>query len=197
MPQAALAQVATRQGLAGAGHCAAAVHATHAVVPASQYGVPPPQATVAPHCPLGLQVCTPLPTHCFAFGVHAQHAPEPLHVPPAHVVPRGTGDAPQVLLVQVAIAQVLGGCGHWEAAVHATQVPLARSQTGVAPEQVGWAVYWPFAPHRRGTLPLHVLVDGVHPLHKPAPLHVPAPPPHVAPEAFAVGTQALPLQVVV
>jgi hypothetical protein len=106
-----------------------------------------------------------LPTHCFAFGVQAQHAPEPLHVPPAHVVPRGTGAVPQVLLVHVAIAQVLGGCGHCAAVVHATQVPLARSHTGVAPEQAGCAVYCPFAPHRSGTLPLRVLVDGVHTLH--------------------------------
>jgi hypothetical protein len=37
------------------------------------------QAAADPHWPLELQVCTPLPEHCFAPGTHT-----PVHVPPMH-----------------------------------------------------------------------------------------------------------------
>jgi hypothetical protein len=37
------------------------------------------QAAADPHWPLELQVCTPLPEHCFAPGTQT-----PVHVPPTH-----------------------------------------------------------------------------------------------------------------
>jgi hypothetical protein len=45
-------------------------------------------ASVGPHVPLGVHVCTPLLTvHCAAPGAHATHAPfQQTGVAPAHVV---------------------------------------------------------------------------------------------------------------
>jgi hypothetical protein len=45
-----------------------AAHATHA--PPEQVCVVAVHAAAAPHWPLESQVCTPLPEHCFAPGVH-------------------------------------------------------------------------------------------------------------------------------
>jgi hypothetical protein len=44
--------------------------------------MPEPQATAAPHCPHPSHVCTLLPEHCVAPGVHAgavghEHVPQP------------------------------------------------------------------------------------------------------------------------
>lgn len=92
-------------------------------------------AVGAPYCPFAPQVRTELPLHALVDGVHAQQLPEPLHVPPLHAVPCATEVVPQVLPVQVATRQEVGGVGQSATDVQPTHVPVAGSQTGVAPEQ--------------------------------------------------------------
>ena len=129
--------VACRQGFAGVPHWDPSEHSTQDVDVLSQYGVGVVQADGGLYCPFALQVSTALPLQVSVPGVHAQHAPVPLHVPPAHPMPFGLDANPQVLLVHAATRQSLAGDGQSEAAVQATQAAVCGSQCGVAPAQAG------------------------------------------------------------
>jgi hypothetical protein len=58
--------------------------------------VEPLQATAVPHVPLDWQVCTPLPEHCTAPGVHT-----PVQAPAEHTYVQATGLPNAPLAVQV------------------------------------------------------------------------------------------------
>jgi len=87
IPHAYPMHVACKHGFAGVVHCPAVRHCTHSTLPVSQYGSGATQLTTASYCPLLLHVFVPFPSHTSVPGVHAQHTPVPLHVPPGQLVP--------------------------------------------------------------------------------------------------------------
>jgi hypothetical protein len=94
--------------------------------PFSQDGALAGQATALPHCPLGLQVSTPLPEHFLAPGVQT-----PVHPPDTHA----------------SFAQVVTGVSETRSGPHfTTVVPFEQTfAPGLAPVQLGsmgWHVPW-------------------------------------------------------
>lgn len=155
----------------------------------------------APYCPFTPHVKTELPLHVTVLGVHAQHAPDPLHVPPEHVVPGAVGVVPQALFVQVVTRHAEPVGGQSVAERHATHVPLEGSQMGVLPLHAAPCTGCPFPPQTSGLFPLHECAPGVQRLHCPDPSQRPAPPaqgvsfgsgedPHVPPPHVAVAHSA-------
>jgi hypothetical protein len=122
-------------------HWAVDVHCTHVTEPTSQYGVVPVHAVGGSYWPVTPHRRMELPLQLSEFGAHAQHAPEPLQVPPLQVVPWAVGVVPHVLATHVAARHGVPVAGQSAGARHATQAPLPGSQRGVAPEHAVWAAY--------------------------------------------------------
>jgi hypothetical protein len=161
--------------------------------PLAQNAVLPVHATALPHCPHALHVCTPLPEHCVAPGVHAgpdphEHAPH-AHVPLHDCVPYVLHDcvavaaqapwpgqlplvthAPLALhvCVSVPVPQLPHATGFvWVGAHPPVHVAVPLDTTHVWFVHGAGVPHTPVALHVEIPLLVHCVVPGVHATHTP------------------------------
>jgi len=132
------------------------VHAAHA--PLTQNGVLPVHADELDHCPVASHVCTLVPEHWVAPGVHT-----PVHAPSLHTYGHAIG-LPQrpplhicTPLPEHCVSFVVHALVEHAPALHVT------AHAGVTPpSSSGVFCQVPVALHVCGWLPLHCVAPGVH-----------------------------------